>query len=326
MEEKRILIVDDEPAILTVLKRSLEKLGTGYSVATASDGRSALEHLKHHAVDLVVTDYKMPGMDGLTLMEAARSLQPEARTILMTAYGNDKVEAETRRLQAYRYLIKPLQIDDFRHVVKSALNDLGIVQQGLLILSDERHQKIVLALKRLQMEVGARCVVLADIEGSSIARAGDLNGFPLAETIPLLGGSLAGLNQAGQTIDGGEDTICLLYRESSAGNLHIVNIGAQLLLIILVDRGPYSSKLGTVWYAAQQVASMLQLNLAQREYANPEGLFGQGLEKAVGNELDRLLRTPGAEDDGQNRQSGRGELTQKGSSMKSRQNGMGGKG
>jgi CheY-like chemotaxis protein len=304
LKEKRILIVDDEPAILTVLKRSLEKLGAGYAVDTAVDGQSAVEKLKRGPVDLVVTDYRMPGMNGVDLLEAVRALQPGARTILMTAYGNDKVEAETRRLQAYRYLIKPLQIDDFRHVVRTALTDMAVVQPGILILSDERHQKIVLALKRLQLDIGARCVLLADIEGDSIAHAGNLNHFPLEKTTPLLGGCIAGLNQAGQAIDGFEDTISLLYRESAAGNLYIINIGTQLLLMILVDRGPYNSKLGTVWYAAQQVASMLLLNLVQREYANPEGLFGQGLEKAVGNELDRLLDTAEAGTCQQSRSTG----------------------
>ncbi len=289
MSDKRILIVDDETAVLSVLKRSLERLGGEYVVSTATDGQSALAQLNLDLFDLVVSDYRMPGMDGLQLLQAVRSLQPKAQTILMTAYGNDRVEAETRRLNTYRYLVKPIEIDDFRQVVRAALNDTRANKLGIAVLSDERYQKVVLALKRLQLDVGARCVVLADVEGHTIARTGNLAGFPLDRMIPLLGGSISGLNEAGQAIDGERDSISLLYREGPTGSLYIINIGSQLLLVILVDRGPYNTKMGTVWYAAQQVASMLLVNVVQKEYDNPQGLFGQGLETAVENELDKLL-------------------------------------
>lgn len=289
MNGKRILIVDDEAAILSVLKSSLKKLGAGYEVFIALNGQEALEQLGQYPFDLVITDYKMAGMDGLELIEAVRSLQPGARTILMTAYGNDKVEAEAQRLQAYRYLVKPLEIDIFRQIVQSALKDIAISRPGILILSGERYKEIVLSLDKLRMEVGARCVVLADAEGSSIACAGNLDKFPLEKVVPLLGGCIAGVGEAGRVLNGEDDAINLIYRESTTENLYAINIGAQLLLIIVVDRGPYNSKLGTVWYSAQQVASMLFQKLGEKEYANPQDLFDSRLEKAVGDGLDKLL-------------------------------------
>lgn len=289
MSDKHILIVDDETTILSVLKRSLEKLDGGYIVSTATDGPSALAQLKGARFDLVVTDYKMAGMDGLELLQEVRSLQPEARTILMTAYGNDKVRAEAQRLETYRYMVKPLEIDDFRQTVHAALSGLATGRPGILILPDEQYNKILLSLRRLQLSIGARCVILADIEGHSIARAGNLDKFPLEIITPLLGGCVAGLNQAGQTIDGVEQTTNLIYRESTAGNLYVINIGLQLLLMIVVDRASYSTKLGTVWYEAQQVASMLLVTVVEKEAADPEGLLSPTFETVVGNELDKLL-------------------------------------
>ena len=289
MSEKHILIVDDETTILSVLKRSLEKLDGGYVISTATDGQSALAQLRGAHFDLVVSDYKMAGMDGLQLLQEVRSLQPDARTILMTAYGNDRVQTEAQRLQTYRYMVKPLEIDEFRQTVRAALSGLAATRPGILILPDEQYNKILLALKRLQLSIGARCVILADIEGHSIARAGNLDKFPLEIITPLLGGCVAGLNQAGQTIDGVEQTTNLIYRESTAGNLYVVNIGLQLLLMIVVDRASYSTKLGTVWYEAQQVAAMLLVTVVEKESADPEGLLGPTFEKVVGNELDKLL-------------------------------------
>ena len=289
MNQKTILIVDDETPILSVLKRSLEKLEAGYMVFTAEDGNSALNQLKLARFDLVIADYKMAGMDGLELLGAVRSLQPETRTILMTAYGNDRVQADARRLQVYRYLTKPLEIDDFRQVVKSALSDLAVVRPGILILADEQYDKIVLSLKRLQLDVGARCVILAHIEGHAVAHTGNLDKFPLETVTPLLGGCIAGLEHAGRAIDRSEETTNLIYRESTAGDLYVINIGSQLLLMIVIDRASYNTKLGTVWYAAQQVASMLLVTVVHKQYADPEELLGSGLETAVSNELDKLL-------------------------------------
>ncbi len=292
MREKHILIVDDEASILSVLKSSLRVLGAGYKVSTAPDGQNAFVQLKQCPFDLVITDYKMAGMDGLELLEAIRSLQPNARAILMTAYGNDKVETEARRLQVYRYLIKPFGVDKFRQIVQSALNDIAVRPTGISILSDERYTQIVLSLNQLRVNVGARCVVLADMEGSCIAHAGNLEGFPLERIAPLLGGCIAGLGEVGRVLDGDKNIINLIYRESPADDLYILNIGAQRLLVIVIDRGPYSSRLGTVWYLAQQVASMLFLKLGQKEYADPQSLFDSGLERAVGSELDKLLCGP----------------------------------
>ncbi len=290
MSDKHILIVDDETTILSVLKRSLEKLDRGYIISTAPDGQSALAQLKGARFDLVITDYKMAGMDGLELLQEVRSLQPEARTILMTAYGNDKVRAEAQRLETYRYMVKPLEIDDFRQTVQDALSGLAKGRPSILIIPDEQYNKILLSLRRLQLSVGARCVILADIEGHSIARAGNLDKFPLEIITPLLGGCVAGLNQAGQTIDGAEQTTNLIYRESTAGNLYVINIGLQLLLMIVVDRTSYSTKLGTVWYEAQQVASMLLVTVVEKESAGPEGLLSPAFEQVVGDELDKLLK------------------------------------
>lgn len=289
MSEKHILIVDDESAVLSVLKRSLERLGGDYIVKTAPDARSALGQMNDSRFDLVVTDYRMPGMDGLQLLQAVHSLQPAAKTILMTAYGSAAVEAETRRLNACSYLAKPVEIDDFRNAVRLALTEPGAPRRGLPAISEERYQKIVFSLKRLQLDVGARCVVVANIEGQPIARVGNLDGFPVEKMIALLGGAIAGLNEAGQALDADPDGLSLLYRESARGNLYIVNIGSQLLLVILVDRGPYNTKMGTVWYAAQQVASMLRLSVIQNQYENPQGNFGEGWQAAVENELDKLL-------------------------------------
>jgi CheY-like chemotaxis protein/predicted regulator of Ras-like GTPase activity (Roadblock/LC7/MglB family) len=289
MSEKRILIVDDEESILTILKSSLKKLGSDYQVVTATDGFIALDYLKVNSFDLIVTDYNMASMDGLELLESARYLQPKARVIMMTAYGNNALESEARRLQAYRYLTKPLEINAFRQIVQEALADLVVNKPGILILSDKRYEQVNRMLEQLRAEVGARCVILTDAEGRPIARIGDLEKLPLEEIGSLLGGGLATLSAAGRTMDGDTDAINLAYREGKQEYLYALNVGQQLLMFLVINRNPYSSRLGSVWYHARQAAISLRETLGEEEYAEPEHVFDEGVGQAFDEELDKLF-------------------------------------
>ena len=86
MTEARIMVVDDDPNILEVLQTRLES--HGYAVVTASDGRQALDRLSEQSADLVITDLKMPGMDGIELLERLRARSSDVPTIFLTAHGS----------------------------------------------------------------------------------------------------------------------------------------------------------------------------------------------------------------------------------------------
>lgn len=290
MAKKHVLIVDDEESIRTVLKNSLQKLGPDYQVTTVADGMAAITQLRRQFFDVVVTDYKMVGMDGLELLEAVNSIRPETRVILMTAYGSNALEARAKRLQAYRYLAKPLEITAFRQVIQEAVGDVAVNQPGLLILSDNRYREALSALTRLRDDVSARCIVLTDARGRVIARAGDLSGLNTEEMASLLGGGMATLQEVGRVLDDDPDAIHLAYRESKRECLYAINIGEQILLILIVDRQAYSSRIGSVWYYAQQSALALRATLGETDFATPPDLFmDEKVDEAFDLELDRLF-------------------------------------
>jgi CheY-like chemotaxis protein len=290
MSKKQILIVDDEEPVLYVLKNSLRKLGSEYEVTTATDAQSALALLRQQPFNLVITDYRMSGMDGLQLMEAIQDLRPETRVILITAFGNDALEAEARRLQAYRYLTKPLDISTFRSIVKEAfVGEVAVSRPGILILSDKRYRQIMSSLQELQVEVGARCIILTDANGQIIARAGDTANLHLEEIASLLCGGMATLQAAGHALDGDESAINLSYREGVRDILYSVNIGQELLLVIIVENGPYSSRLGSVWYHARQTAVNLRQMLGEANYDTAPQIFDDNVNEAFDSELDKLF-------------------------------------
>jgi DNA-binding NtrC family response regulator len=105
-DKKRILIVDDEDPVRAICARTLEPLG--YRVDTAPDAEQALAFLDRETVDLVITDFRMPGaMDGLALGQAIKRKFPQTRIILMTAFPALDTAVGTLRIGALDYLVKP---------------------------------------------------------------------------------------------------------------------------------------------------------------------------------------------------------------------------
>jgi DNA-binding NtrC family response regulator len=102
----RVLVVDDEPGVRSFLSGALET--EGHEVDTAASGEEALTRLRARAFDLLITDLKMPGIDGLRLLEAALGLQPELPVIVVTAHGNVESAVQAMRLGAVDYVQKPL--------------------------------------------------------------------------------------------------------------------------------------------------------------------------------------------------------------------------
>lgn len=289
MMPKQILIVDDEVSILEVLKSSLRKASEAYHVETATDGYLALEKLNQQKFDLVITDYKMVGINGLELLEAIRTIRPNTRVILMTAYGSESLQAEAHRLQAHRFLHKPLEISAFRKIVQESLLDVAINRPGVLILSENRYRQVAQILQRLQSDVGARCIFLVDASGQLITQTGDVQGFPIESIASLLGGGIATITEAGRALDGNEDTINLAYREGRSVNFYAINIGKHLLMVLIIDRSAYSSKLGAVWYYAQNAARELSETLGKDDLSTMEPLLAEDSIANLDKEFDKLL-------------------------------------
>jgi DNA-binding NarL/FixJ family response regulator len=283
-----VLIVDDEDGVLSILKNSLRKLGDQFRVSTAAAGEAAMDMLIQRKYDLVVTDYKMAGMNGLELLEKVHSIRPEARVILMTAYGSAAVESEASRLQAWRYLAKPLEIEAFRQIVREAAGSAPAESSGILVLSDKDYREVTQMLYTLQGNVAARCILLADSEGRCLARTGNIEDLDLSQIASLLGGSMNTLDEAGKAVDPGEDGVNLAYREGKHEDLYAVNVGS-FLLILVIDRGPFSSKMGSVWYSAQKAAGELREKFRTADYHTTENTLGRDMEQALFGELQKIF-------------------------------------
>ncbi len=115
----KVLLVDDEPAVLKCLGHLLARLG--HHVTTAASGEEALVHLEHRPFDLVVTDFRMPGLSGADVVEAIRERQEETAIILITGLV-DELPAWLRiGPRAVKVLGKPFEVGAFLRAVESSL-------------------------------------------------------------------------------------------------------------------------------------------------------------------------------------------------------------
>ena len=117
--KSRLLVVDDDQGMRENLAELFESLG--YEVRTAANTPEALALLDDGQVDLLLTDYKMPGPTGLELIEQARRRIPGLRAVLMTAFGDSFTEIESRRLGVAGYLSKPFEADEVVAFVERVL-------------------------------------------------------------------------------------------------------------------------------------------------------------------------------------------------------------
>jgi len=139
MESMKILVVDDEALIREMIKKGLSQMG-GYSVEVAQNGKEAIEKLEKDIFDLVLTDLKMPEMDGLELLKNIKGTRPEMMVILMTAYGSIETAVEAMRIGANDYITKPINFDDLLIHISKVQKESLLLRENLLLRMEVRKK------------------------------------------------------------------------------------------------------------------------------------------------------------------------------------------
>ncbi len=131
MAEEIILVIEDEEAQREALSGHLRK--QGFEVLTAANGRRGVEALQQSLVDLILTDLRMPDMDGMEVLQAARQLNPEVEVVIITAHGSVGGAVEAMQGGACHYLEKPIDLDELDAVVARALERHHLVSENRML-------------------------------------------------------------------------------------------------------------------------------------------------------------------------------------------------
>jgi len=127
VEPFRIAVIDDEPIVGREVRRGLSR--EPYEVEVFLDGESALKRFEQNEFDLILCDMRLPGVDGMGVLDAVRSRYPHSEVILITAYGSVDSAIEAIRAGAFHYVSKPIKMAELRLLVKRALDKVTLVRE-----------------------------------------------------------------------------------------------------------------------------------------------------------------------------------------------------
>jgi len=127
----RILVVDDEMIVCESCKRILEE--EGYEVETALSGKEAFDKMKTAPFDIVITDLKMPGIDGMEVLKTFRKEYPDSITIMITGFSTVETAVEAMKLGAFDYIPKPFTPDEVSIVVKKAIEKKSLMAENIYL-------------------------------------------------------------------------------------------------------------------------------------------------------------------------------------------------
>ena len=150
----KILIIEDESAIRRVLVKILSEENATYQLEEAEDGLKGLEAVKNNDYDLVLCDIKMPKMDGVEVLEAARKIKPEIPFIMISGHGDLDTAVNTMRLGAFDYISKPPDLNRLLTTVRNALD----------------RKELVVENKKLRKKVSKNYEMVGDSEAISIIK------------------------------------------------------------------------------------------------------------------------------------------------------------
>ncbi|MBI4005757.1 MAG: response regulator, partial [Gammaproteobacteria bacterium] len=156
-EKKKVWIVDDDKSIRWVLEKALSR--EDVNITSFADPNDVLEKIKRDTPDVVISDIRMPGMDGIALLERIKQHSPDVPVIIMTAYSDLDRAVSAFREGAFEYLSKPFDVDEVVSLVKRAIHDKGTVRtaqtdavadaEEIIIGSAPAMQEVFRAIGRL---------------------------------------------------------------------------------------------------------------------------------------------------------------------------------
>jgi CheY-like chemotaxis protein len=197
MAGERVLIVDDHKEATRLIRKNLESLEQDLIIADVLSGEEALLELRGGHLDLLIADFRLPGISGLELMDKFKARNPDTKVILISGVTDPEIRKQVAQAGADAFFFKPIDIPEFLDAVERALglvetilpSELSLHADEMIEEETEEQTKINMAglIPQLRVSLDATAVIMVDDQGQVLVRAGDLPD-PALETslMPML--------------------------------------------------------------------------------------------------------------------------------------------
>ncbi len=248
-DQGTILVVDDEQSVRDSLQRILS--GTGYTVQVSDNAAEALAYLGAALYDVVLTDFQMPGMDGLQLLAAIKQRSPDTPVVMISGYGSMELVVQALRGGVSDFVAKPFRPGELLSIVereaarsRERRAPVGAPAALGLQLSTQQMDEIDLLLAEMRAETMARCVLLIEGNGHLIDAKGAIEGINVAALASLVAGDFAATAGIASLI--GEDTAFRMnYHEGDRYSVYSAQVAPDVFLLVVFGQ---EIKLGSVLY------------------------------------------------------------------------------
>jgi CheY-like chemotaxis protein len=256
MSSARILVVDDEPHTRTFICDGLSALGIVDDAVGVSTADEALAEISRQVPELVITDVRMPGLNGLDLARYLRQTYPATKVIVVTGYSTRDIEKTALALSVTALLKKPFGLDMLGEVVRKALNHHSPARPPAqsVVLSVEPLERQMSILKR---DTGALWAGLFNAAGQLLTHTGldehldrTLDEI-VCQTWP---GQLAQIAEHGGP--------CFLFIDRAPHDVYLSSVGSDHSIALIYDRRWQTNRMGAVWLTTRQAAQELARLLA----------------------------------------------------------------
>jgi hypothetical protein len=312
MEKSKVALIAANKKDLDQIEGWLKSQNPTLELTTFTSPEKAIVFLRSlPELDQIISSETFPEVGGLVWIKALKKLYPH--TLLTVVATKDKPTEKVRTLvseyEQAEYLTKPIKLENFQHEenltpvteeiagvedetgsLPDSFEELGVV--GLPAgLSDDQHQQMGTLLKDIQENVNAHSIYLVDHLGQSLVHIGNAASKHIVEIATLLGGSFAALLEVGEIVDENKSSMNLIYRQGEKDDVYALSVASNYLLILLIARGPYATRVGTVWYYVREVAPALAEILQDTVPGSKQPKFTGEMTAALDQELDAVLHT-----------------------------------
>lgn len=268
MSSVRILVVDDEAPTRDFICDGLSALGITDDARGVASAEDALAAARENPPDLVITDIRMPGLNGLDLARYLHQTLPDTKVIVVTGYSTRDIEKTAQALAVDALLRKPFGLESLGEAVRKALNQARLARTSGNGLAPQIMEALARQIEILKRDVGAQWIGLLDVEGKIIFNSGATDNLDDTLTQVLSQGWPAMIARISD-----RSGPCFLYVEGQPHDIYLTSVDHKHSLAFVYDRRWQTNRVGAVWLTTKHSVQEVARLLADQTVAAPAAVF-----------------------------------------------------